>query len=241
MRKFSLFISDLHLDQEDPVIMSRFIEFMERVAPQAEYLYILGDFFETWIGDDDKTPFNHEISRRLKSLNKEGIPIYFMHGNRDFLIGKKYASQSGFEIIPDPCVITLYNKRIVLTHGDMLCTNDIRHQKYRNVMLNPKTQFCLLHLPLWVRRKIAKRLRQKSGQHHKHAPSYIMDITETEAIKLLQSSDSNLMIHGHTHRPKVHIIQQDNTRFTRVVLGAWHDNADYLKLYADGEYELMTM
>lgn len=238
---FTAFISDLHLQAETPLVTERFKHFMQTIAPQAEALYILGDFFETWVGDDNQTNFNTEISRHFTALAAKKIPVYFMHGNRDFLLGKRYAQQCNFKLLPDPSIITLYNHSVILTHGDALCTQDKRHQKYRKIILNPMIQKILLSLPLRLRHTIANTLRKNSGKHNRYGPSEIMDITPAAAHHLMLANNLTLMIHGHTHRPNIHTTIIDNTTLTRIVLGAWHDNADYLKFYADGKYELETI
>ncbi len=240
MRTFTLLISDLHLHQEDPVVTTRFMQFMRDIAPSADALYILGDLFEAWIGDDDMTPFNQQISQKLKALADSGVPIYFMRGNRDFVLGKRFAKQSGFKMLADPCVINLYGKPVLLSHGDVFCTLDIRHQKYRKFILNPFWQkLLLIVMPLFVRRKIAARMRENSGKYHHAEATHIMDVTPDAIRDCMQENNVNLMIHGHTHRPNIHKLTVNDEAAERVVMGAWHDHADYVKFYSDGEYELV--
>ncbi|OGO94552.1 MAG: UDP-2,3-diacylglucosamine diphosphatase [Coxiella sp. RIFCSPHIGHO2_12_FULL_42_15] len=236
MNGFTLFISDLHLQQETPHITQNFIHFLQNKATYADALYILGDFFEAWIGDDDRTPYHQDISARLSALAKQGVAIYFMHGNRDFMIGKRFAKQSGFTLLSDPCSLDIYGLRILLSHGDLLCTLDEQHQKYRRIVLHPLFQKTILLIPLFLRRHIAKKLRQQSQQHHRYTTRDIGDVTPKAVDALMQQHQSPLLIHGHTHRPRIHTVKFGK----RIVLGAWHDNAAYLQLFPNGHFELTS-
>lgn len=230
----TLFISDLHLHPQDPRVTQRFVQFMKNEARQAEALYIIGDLFEAWVGDDDQTPFHQQIIQELKSLHQAGVATYFIHGNRDFLIGRRFAKQTGITLLPDPCVIDIYGKKILLSHGDLLCTHDRRHQRFRSFVFNPLCQKLFLTIPLFFRHRIARKIRNQSGQHNQGAPHYIMDVASVAVEALMRQHNVNLLIHGHTHRPAIHKMGDKE----RVVLGAWHDNADYVHMNANAKYQL---
>jgi len=238
MSGHTLFISDLHLQENEPQITANFEHFILHEAMHADALYILGDFFEAWIGDDDRTAFHTKISEILRGLAAKNVPIYFMHGNRDFLLGKRFATQCRMSILPDPSLIDLYGHRVLLSHGDMLCTLDIRHQKYRRVALNPRWQNLFLKVPLWIRRKIPKYMRKQSQRYTQSIADYIIDVTEEAVEKLMTEFQVPRLIHGHTHRPKVHNLTINNSTAERIVLGAWHEKISYLRFFADGNYEM---
>lgn len=234
----TLFISDIHLQEETPKITSIFLQFLQQQAPNADALYILGDCFETWIGDDDCSSFNQQISQALRILASQGTPIYVMHGNRDFLLGSRFAQQSSVQLLPDPTVIQLYGQTILLSHGDRLCTLDIKHQAYRNKANRRWVQKLFLCLPLLLRQTIAKRLRQKSRQHNLTVPAYITDVTPKEVQRLMKQYQVELLIHGHTHRPAIHEINIEGYLGKRIVLGPWHDSGNALIYHDDGSYAL---
>ena len=226
----TLFISDLHLQVEEPRITAAFLEFMRHRAPHADALFILGDFFEAWIGDDDRSPFNDQVIQALRQLADTGTPLYFMRGNRDFLIGKKFAAQSGMTLLDDPTVFELYGKPILLTHGDILCTLDVKHQRYRKIVMKPWLQKIFSTLPLSFRRCIAQCLRGKSKKYNAQVASHIIDVTPEAVTAMLKQYNSDLLIHGHTHRPGIH----DD----RIVLGSWHEASSLLIYNEDGSYQL---
>ena len=231
---YTLFISDLHLASNEPIITQAFKSLLSDQAQKADALYILGDFFETWIGDDDQCPFNLDIIRTLRHfIDTTKIPIYFMHGNRDFLIGKRFAKQAGILLLEDPTIITLYGKRILLLHGDSLCTLDAHYQAFRKKRSHPLFKIMTYMIPLSIRRKIAPKLREKSKQHQKNIDATIMDVSPHEVTRFFDEYQPDLMIHGHTHRPAIH----DNHR---IVLGAWHDKASMLFVYDDKPPELLS-
>jgi len=239
MTAYTLFISDLHLQASTPAITELLLQFIEEEASNADALYILGDLFEAWIGDDDDNPFHRTVKDVLQQLDKSGVPVFLIHGNRDFLIGKRFADETQINLLPDPCVITLYQQRVLLSHGDLLCTLDVRHQRYRRIVLKPWCQKLLLSLPLKTRRKIANRLRDKSQTNNQNTPANIMDVTPDAVERLMKQHHSNILIHGHTHRPKIHRLTSPDQDAKRIVLGAWHDDsAQYLRFYANGEQEL---
>lgn len=220
----TLFISDLHLQADDPKSTEIFFRFLRHEAYRAKALYILGDLFEVWVGDDDLSPFNLQIMQALKQATEDGLPIYFMRGNRDFLIGKNFAQKTGIKILADPTVINLYGVRTLLMHGDSLCTFDEKHQKTRRFSLNPVCQWLALQLPLRLRRRAGVWLRGKSRQHHRHTAEYIMDVSPETVAKVMQTHQTARLIHGHTHRPHIHALPNGQ----RIVLGAWHDGGSVL-------------
>ncbi|NQZ83566.1 MAG: UDP-2,3-diacylglucosamine diphosphatase [Colwellia sp.] len=236
---FSYFIADLHLAENRPDITSCFLSFLKNEAPQAEVLYILGDLFEYWLGDDDNSPLVSEIAQALAQLKALGIKIYFIHGNRDFLLGKSYAKKSGMIILPEIELLNIYEQCIVIMHGDTLCTRDIGYQKFRKKSRSWWWQALIKSLPLFVRRKVADNYRIKSAAATAQKSQDIMDVTESEVEKCLNQFNSQLLIHGHTHRPKVHQLVANNKNAQRVVLGDWYEQGSYLKLSKNG-FELLT-
>ncbi len=240
MRHHIYFISDLHLDQNLPVVTNLFENFIKNQAPQADALYILGDFFEAWIGDNDKSEFNEHIKYLLKKLS-ETVPIYFMVGNRDFLIGNKFCKEAGVEPLKDPYLTSIYNKQVLLSHGDFLCTEDWMHQIFRKATGTRFFKFLARIFPLSIKRKIADRMRKFSKKHHKSLSESAMDIVPNSLHKLLDQKPCDIMIHGHTHKPKVHKLTHNDKELHRVVLGAWHDHADILMIDETGHFELVQI
>jgi UDP-2,3-diacylglucosamine hydrolase len=240
MKKHTLIISDLHLQQSEPETAAFFTQFMDSQAPAADALYILGDFFEFWIGDDDQTPFHQEVIGKLRQLSDQGIPVYFMRGNRDFLIGETFAQQAGLTLLEDPCLVNFYGENVLLCHGDTLCTLDIKYQKFRKKTQNRFLRRCFLTIPLKFRRKIALSARAKSQRHTKDSNSIIMDVTPEEVVLLMSRNNVQRLIHGHTHRPAVHKITVNNQSSERIVLGSWHHSPSVLTVYEDGKYELSS-
>ncbi len=236
----TLFISDLHLQEDEPQITATFLDFMEHRAPHADALYILGDFFEAWIGDDDHNAFNQRIIDALQKLVESGTPIYFMRGNRDLLIGKKFAEAAKMTLLNDPCVVKLYNKSVLLSHGDILCTLDHRHQRYRKVATKPWLQKLFLMLPLSFRRKLANQMRIASRKYNSQQLPHIVDVTPEAVERIMRKHQTELMIHGHTHRPYIHEVNLEAKAAKRIVLGSWHSNGSALIYRNDGSFELET-
>jgi UDP-2,3-diacylglucosamine hydrolase len=224
------FIADLHLAQNRPDITACFLSFLKNDAPKAQTLYILGDLFEYWIGDDDKNPFVVEVANALKAVNSLGTNIYFIHGNRDFLLGKRYAKSCGMQLLPETDMIDLYGKPVLIMHGDTLCTRDIAYQAFRKKSRSWWWQAIVKNLPLFVRKKIAENYRKKSASATALKSQEIMDVTETEVISELELHNSQLLIHGHTHRPNIHHIQANNKTAQRIVLGDWYEQGAWLKV-----------
>ncbi|TWX48355.1 UDP-2,3-diacylglucosamine diphosphatase [Colwellia hornerae] len=232
-KSVTYFIADLHLAQNRPDITACFLSFLEKDAPNAETLYILGDLFEYWIGDDDKNPFVVEVALALKTLSMLGTDIYYIHGNRDFLLGKRYAKACGMTLLPEVDVIDLYGKPVVIMHGDTLCTRDIAYQAFRKKSRSWWWQAIIKNLPLFVRKNIAENYRLKSASATAMKSQEIMDVTETEVIAMLELHHCQLLIHGHTHRPNIHHIQANNLPAQRIVLGDWYEQGAWLKVTRD--------
>lgn len=216
-----LFISDLHLEAERPDITRAFLHFLSTRARAAEALYILGDFFEAWIGDDGMDEFQHAIARALRELSDSGTRIYLMHGNRDFLIGKAFCREAGCTLLRDPSLIDLGGEKILLMHGDSLCTLDVAYMKLRRWLRNPLTLFILRNLPLTTRHKLARKLRKESRAQTRMKASEIVDVTPAEVEKIMHDKGVRILIHGHTHRPAVHELEIDGSPARRIVLGDW--------------------
>lgn len=216
-----LFISDLHLEAERPDITRAFLHFLSTRARTAQALYILGDFFEAWIGDDGMDEFQHAIARALRELSDSGTRIYLMHGNRDFLIGQAFCREAGCTLLRDPSLIELGGEKILLMHGDSLCTLDAAYMKLRRWLRNPVSLFILRKLPLATRRKLARKLRKESRAQTRMKASEIVDVTPAEVERIMRDKGVRILIHGHTHRPAVHELQVDGRPARRIVLGDW--------------------
>jgi len=227
-----LFISDLHLDEDRPDITAGFKEFLAEYAPKAEQLYILGDFFEVWLGDDHETSFNTEVIQALAEIK---VPKFIMHGNRDFLLGPVFCEQTGCELLPDPTVIEYADKPILLMHGDSLCTQDTEYMRVRQMLRNPDVQKDLLSKSLEERAAIAKGARKQSKEHTRETAADIMDVTYSEVERVMADNGVRLMIHGHTHRPAIHELEISGEPAKRIVLGDWGELGWCLKLDNEGE------
>ncbi|MDN6651220.1 MAG: UDP-2,3-diacylglucosamine diphosphatase [Enterobacterales bacterium] len=219
----TLFIADLHLSEQEPAITAGFLRFLQRDAYQADALYILGDFFEYWIGDDDPQLLHREIAEALRDLTASGVPCYFIHGNRDFLIGKRFAQECDMTLLPQETLLTLYGHRILIMHGDTLCIDDEDYQRYRRKVHNPLIQTLFLWLPLRTRLNIAAKMRDRSQMTNGDKSDAIMDVNPHAVIEALERNQAEWLIHGHTHRPAIHDISMPNGKLAkRAVLGAWH-------------------
>lgn len=213
----TLFISDLHLSDTSPTSLEQFEHFIATQASQAQTLYILGDLFEAWVGDDDPSVTAGRVARALNSLSTLGTKIYFIHGNRDFLIGPQYAAACGMTVLPDPSIIDCEGKKMLVTHGDLLCTDDKSYQNMRKFFHTAWVQRLFLALPRFIREKVASMMRQQSGKAHTYKSNTAMDVNAQTASSWFETHHCELMVHGHTHKPQHH--QVKNTH--RYVLGAW--------------------
>ena len=217
----TLFISDLHLEESRPDITNAFLGFVEEKALGVEQLYILGDFFEAWIGDDERTPLQEQIAAALRAVSDSGTRLYLMHGNRDFLIGEDYCNRIGATLLDDPTVVDLYGTPTLLMHGDSLCTADVEYQKFRANMRNPQWQQMILQRPLAERQQMARQLREISMAKNQGKEEFIMDVTADEVVKEMEAHGVQRLIHGHTHRPNIHDVELADGQGKRWVLGDW--------------------
>lgn len=229
-----LLISDLHLEEQRPDLSRAFVHFLEGRARAAEALYILGDFFEVWIGDDGMTPFQHDIARALRQLSDSGTQIFLMHGNRDFLIGKTFCREAGCTLLQDPSLVQFNDEPVLLMHGDSLCTQDIGYMKLRRLLRNPLSLFILRNLPLATRHKLARKLRNESRAQTRMKASQIIDVTPDEVQRIMAKFGVRTLIHGHTHRPAVHDLQIAGLPARRIVLGDWDKQGWALQVDASG-------
>ena len=221
------FIADLHLSENRPHLLALFRQFMQEQAPEAEKLYILGDLFDFWIGDDEQSDLISEVQQLIRHLTEQGVPCYFQHGNRDFLIGKKFANACGLTLLPTYQVIDLYGTPTLLCHGDTLCVDDVKYQHYRKKVHQKWRQWLFLHLPLKVRLKIAEKIRTKSRQDKQLKSTEIMDVNADFVQQMFAKFHVTQMIHGHTHRQKHHEIPP---HFHRIVLGDWGETSSLLEV-----------
>lgn len=216
-----LLISDLHLQEERPDITRAFLDLLEGRARQAQALYILGDFFEAWIGDDAMTPYQASICQALRALSDSGTQIFLMHGNRDFLIGQAFCKAADCTLLNDPCVVEMGGEPVLLMHGDSLCTRDLAYMKLRRYLRNPLSLWVLRHLPLSTRQKLARKLRSESRTQTRMKANDIVDVTPEEVPRVMQQHGVRTLVHGHTHRPAIHKLALGNTPARRIVLGDW--------------------
>lgn len=237
MKYPALFISDLHLDPRSPQVTQTFRRFLNEVAVFAENLYILGDFFESYVGDDDDDHFIRDIKYTLKAFTNIGTSVFLMHGNRDFLIGERFAQDAGVQLIDDPTSIAFNNRQYLLMHGDSLCTQDISHQRFRRVTRHDLSKKLFLKLPLSFRKRIASQLRKESKNATQQKPMAIMDVAAHSVTEIMSQFETDVLIHGHTHQCAMHDITVDDKSVKRFVLDAWHHHGQYLKLHHDGTLE----
>jgi UDP-2,3-diacylglucosamine hydrolase len=230
----TLFISDLHLDPVAPGIQRQFLEFLEGEARSASALYILGDLFEVWLGDDDPAPASRTIVQSLRALTDAGVTCFVMHGNRDFLIGQRFCRETGAQLIEDGTVVEIHGDRVLLLHGDVLCTDDVSYQRLRRIVRNPVVQWIVRHMSLARRRALAQKMREGSRMHVNSTAAQIMDVNAEAVATAFRASGVATMIHGHTHRPAVHSLEVDGSRVQRIVLGDWHSQGSVLERSASG-------
>jgi UDP-2,3-diacylglucosamine hydrolase len=224
-----LFISDLHLDVERPETIEKFVKFVEREAVHAERLFILGDLFEVWVGDDEDDARILPVLEALATLKAYEVPCYVMHGNRDFLIGDGFAQRTGCRIMTDYVTVEIYGKSMLLTHGDLLCTDDTAYMKLRTTVRNAEWQQSFLQKSITERRAIAAAMRARSKTETATKPSDIMDVNQNAVEQTMQSHGVHYLIHGHTHRPGVHRFDLDGLTGTRIVLGDWYEDGSVLE------------
>ena len=218
-------ISDLHLDEKNPALRRAFFAYLDSLPADTEALYILGDFFEAWIGDDDDLPFHEKIRQRLKQLTESGIALFFQHGNRDFMVGQEFAKQTGAILLPEAYILKTAEHKIALLHGDSLCIDDVEYQQFRAQMRNPDVQAMLMSQSLEERRALAQSLRDNSKEANSNKAEDIMDINQAELEKVMLELDVQTLIHGHTHRPATHTFELQGKACQRIVLGDWGESA----------------
>lgn len=230
MTSITYFISDLHLSADRPDITQCLEDFLQTHALTADALYVLGDLFEYWIGDDDRSDFNEQVAAMFKKVSYAKVPIYFIHGNRDFLIREKFAKRAGMTLLSEQAVIDLYGTPTLILHGDELCTQDIAYQKFRRKARSWWWPRIILSLPLSLRRYLAKRGRETSQKNQQKLTMEIMDVSPAEVVNYLERFGVQRMIHGHTHRPALHDLEANQKPAQRIVLGDWYDQGSMLKV-----------
>jgi len=224
-------ISDLHLCAQRPAVTQAFLHWLRTEVAKAEALYILGDFVEVWVGDDILADPQHgaefvPIVQALRALSAQGVRLYLMHGKRDFLIGEGFAQACGLQLLPDPALLELGGQRILLSHGDALCTDDVAYQQFRAQVRSPQWQQAFLSQPLAARLAFAAQARSTSAQNKAVQTMDIMDVNAEAVVAQLRAYDyPDVLLHGHTHRPGRHSLTVDGYQCERVVLGDWHDTA----------------
>jgi UDP-2,3-diacylglucosamine hydrolase len=225
-----LFISDLHLAPERPAVTRAFLSFLRDQTSEAEALYILGDLFEAWVGDDDPTELAAQVQSSLSELSQSGVKLYIQHGNRDFLIGRRFIQRCGAELLADEHLVQYHGQTALVMHGDSLCTDDVDYQRFRRKARNPIYKWCLSHLPLKRRQKLASDWRAKSMSANGNKASAIMDVNSAAVDAVMAKHQVQVLIHGHTHRPDTHQVSLGQ----RIVLGDWHDLGWVISMNASG-------
>jgi UDP-2,3-diacylglucosamine hydrolase len=229
-----LFASDLHLDAASPQAVETFLRLLAGDARAAEALYLLGDLFESWIGDDDPDPVRTRVCDALRALADHGVPVFVLHGNRDFLLGAGFEARSGCRLLPDPVITELHGRRVLLTHGDLLCTGDAAYQELRSTVRGPFFRQRVAALSLAQRELLAAAARADSRVHTSTVHADIMDVDPDAVAALVRATGVDCIIHGHTHRPAVHETRVDGRPLQRIVLDAWYERGGVLRWDADG-------
>ena len=236
----TLFISDLHLDPERPVITGLFLEFLRQQSGQAEALYILGDLFEAWVGDDDLSEMNTTVCAGIEACVSAGTRVFIMHGNRDFLLGQDFAERCHVTLLDDPACIDLSGTKTLLMHGDLLCTDDTQYQSFRQMVRDPDWQAALLSKSLQERRLMAQEMRRSSREETRGKAESIMDVNPDTVADIMGRHQVEQLIHGHTHRPDVHELVLGDGAAQRIVLGDWYEQGSVLVCSPAG-CELQTL
>ncbi|HEU4781022.1 MAG TPA: UDP-2,3-diacylglucosamine diphosphatase [Steroidobacteraceae bacterium] len=236
--RHSLFASDLHLDSEAPWAIDAFLAFLDGPARAADALYLLGDLFEVWVGDDDDNPDNARACAGLARLTAAGVPVFALHGNRDFLLGEAFAQRTGVKLLPDPVLFVLHDVPTLLSHGDVFCTGDTSYQELRSIVRRPAWQRRFLALPLAARRELASAARAGSKAHTQRTIPTIMDVDPEAVSQAMRATGARRLIHGHTHRPAVHPFVVDGVSSERVVLAPWYEAASCVAVDGGGIREV---
>lgn len=234
------FISDLHLTQDRPENTQRFLAYLESLDLTVSDLYILGDLFDVWVGDDDPTPPNNAVKEALNKVTAKGVKVHFLAGNRDFLIGDAFFSATQVNCLEDECVIDLFGVKTLLMHGDLLCTDDVEYQQFRALTHNPLWQKEALSKPIEERLALAQHYRQESHLNKKEKSAGIMDVNEHAVISTLEKHSVQRLIHGHTHRPDVHTHTANNQSAERFVLAEWDTSGSILD-WSENGYETIAL
>jgi UDP-2,3-diacylglucosamine hydrolase len=230
----TLFISDLHLEAARPEIGEQFLAFLAGAARDAEALYILGDLFEAWIGDDDPSEYYASMKRAIRELADSGVPVSFMHGNRDFMIGPRFAEEAGVTLLEDPHAVELYGDKVLLSHGDFLCTDDVEYQQVRAMTRNPEWQAMMMAKSVAERIAFAQQAREKSAARHESMQEEIADVNQDAVEATIREHGCDVLLHGHTHRPAVHPFHVDDRPVHRIVLGDWYEQGSMVEWDHDG-------
>jgi UDP-2,3-diacylglucosamine hydrolase len=235
-----LFVSDVHLDAGSPEAVEQFLDFLRTHAVGAEALYILGDLFETWVGDDETATEKTTVRQALRALTASGVACFLLHGNRDFLLGRGFCEHTGCRLLPDPVIAEFDGERVLLTHGDGLCTDDHSYQELRSIVRTAPWQRRFLALPLADREMLANQARAGSRQHTARTIPKIMDVNPNAVAAAYRATGVRRIIHGHTHRPGIHDTTVEGAQAQRIVLGAWYEQGSYL-VYENERYELREL
>lgn len=228
------FISDLHLSSDKPKITRHFVHFLQTKARSADAVYILGDLFDAWVGDDDFTSPNAQIRRELKQLTDSGVKVYLQRGNRDFLIGERFARDTGITLLNDYAVIELEGERTLLTHGDLLCSDDLSYQTFRKKSRSQEWQQNVLSKSLWLRLLAARWYRIRSFWHKQKKSDYVMDVNQTTVENEMKKYNCTRLIHGHTHRPALHEFILNGQKAQRFVLNEWMNEGGTVLSFGGG-------
>jgi UDP-2,3-diacylglucosamine hydrolase len=234
----TLFASDLHLDGGAVWAIDAFLAFLDGPAREAEALYLLGDLFEAWVGDDDDDEANARACEGLARLTRTGTPVFAMHGNRDFLLGASFERRTGVKLLPDPVCVDLYGVPTLLSHGDVFCTDDLPYQELRSIVRQPAWQRRFLALPLATRRSLATAARAGSKAHTERQIPVLMDVNAGAVSRALRATGARRLVHGHTHRPAIHRFEVDGMIAERVVLAPWYEAASCAGISAAGIREI---
>lgn len=238
------FISDLHLEPSRPASIQQLFAFLQQIGGNADALYILGDFFEFWVGDDFlDTPEGQIVTpliQALRAVSDSGVPVCFIHGNRDFLLGERFATETGCTMLPEQQVVDLYGTPTLIMHGDTLCTDDVDYQKARAVFRNPKWIAQVLTWTIPQRIQRAQEMREVSKESTQHKSDEIMDVNQQSVEQVMRDAKVARLIHGHTHRPAIHDFQLDGVGAQRIVLGDWYTQGSYLRVDAENGVELLS-
>ena len=224
-----LFVSDLHLDASRPAATEAFLRFLRQDAQKVDVLYILGDLFEYWISDEDPNPHYREVVAALATLTASGVRCFIMHGNRDFMLGDQFIRETGTTLIHDPTLIYAGGRSVLLSHGDMLCTDDLSYQRFRKIVRSNWFQNIYKWLPFAFKSRLAAKARRRSVQLLGNKPPEILDVNQDAVVSILQQYDVDTLLHGHTHRPAIHEFEANKRQLSRIVLGDWYESGSVLR------------